>query len=419
MKPVPVAAQRVELPSHSAAETIESHGCSIVLRRVQGPDARELFLHCRPPVRTVEPGRQAEAIYRALLGVIGAEGASFASVTSEMVFLRKLGTSIEPIRAARQRVLATQGGTAHAPATTEIEQPPLDAGAWLEVSLQAVLPNGGRLRPGRVVVAPPCNCAECARAHAVRFDVGKETRFLASGLCGPGENAYEQAHAMFGHAEDLLRRAGMEFSDVVRTWIHLRDMDRDYASLNRARREFFASRGIDPVPASTGIGGGVAGAAHDLSLGLYALKSDHPLRRTVMTSPTLNEAGEYGADFVRGMRVEEANKIALHVSGTASIDEQGRTAHVGALEAQADRMLLNISALLAGQGAGFGDVVHAITYVKDPGDAERVRARLRAAGFESFPHALVVAPICRPELLCETEVLAVLPKSSPASPDDA
>jgi hypothetical protein len=39
-----------------------------------------------------------------------------------------------------------------------------------------------------------------------------------------------------------------------------------------------------------------------------------------------------------------------------------------------------------------------------------VRARLRAAGFAGFPHAMVEAPICRPELLCETEALAVLPK---------
>ena len=129
--------------------------------------------------------------------------------------------------------------------------------------------------------------------------------------------------------------------------------------------------------------------------------------RTVMTSPTLNEAAQYGADFVRGMKVVEANKIALHVSGTASIDEQGRTAHVGDLEAQADRMFVNIAALLAGQGAGFGDVVSAITYLKHPADAARLRERIRAAGFEGFPHALVEAPICRPDLLCETEALAV------------
>jgi enamine deaminase RidA (YjgF/YER057c/UK114 family) len=214
---------------------------------------------------------------------------------------------------------------------------------------------------------------------------------------------------MFGLAEDLLRRAGMEFRDVVRTWIHMRDIDRDYADLNRARREFFRSRGIDPVPASTGIGGGPVPETHRLCLGLYAVKAGRPPLRTVMTSPTLNEAGEYGADFVRGMRVEEANKVALHVSGTASIDEHGCTAHVGDFAAQADRMLVNIAALLQRQGASFRDVVSAITYLKHPGDAPRLREKLRAAGFEGFPHALVAAPICRSDLLCETEALAVLP----------
>jgi enamine deaminase RidA (YjgF/YER057c/UK114 family) len=198
----------------------------------------------------------------------------------------------------------------------------------------------------------------------------------------------------------------------VRAWIHLRDIDRDYAELNRARRDFFAARGIDPAPASTGIGGAPVMAGHDLCLGVYAVvdADRRPPARVVMTSPTLNEAAQYGADFVRGMRVEEANRVSLYVSGTASIDEQGRTAHVGDLDAQADRMLLNIAALLQRQGATFGDVVHAITYLKHASDAQPLRRGLHAAGFEGFPHALVVAPVCRPELLCETEVIAVLRK---------
>ena len=241
--------------------------------------------------------------------------------------------------------------------------------------------------------------------------MGEETRFHAAGLCGPGENAYEQTLGMFSLAEDLLRQAGMEFRDVVRTWIHLRHIDRDYGDLNRARRAFFAARGIDPVPASTGIGGGPVSEAHDLCLGVYAVKAGRPPTvRTVMTSRTLNEAVEYGADFVRGMKVVETNKVALHVSGTASIDEHGRTAHPGDFEAQADRMLVNIAALLGGQGANFGDVVSAITYLKHPADAGRLRDKLHEAGFAGFPHALVAAPICRPDLLCETEVLAVVVK---------
>jgi enamine deaminase RidA (YjgF/YER057c/UK114 family) len=295
---------------------------------------------------------------------------------------------------------------------TEIGQPPLNEQSRLEVMAQAIVPHDATLHAERIEASPTCGCAECVRAHGLRIRLAGETRFHAGALCGAGESAYDQTLAMFGAAEALLQQADMAFSDVVRTWIYLREMERDYADLNRARREFFEARGIEPVPASTGIGGGPVSDRHDLCLGLYAVKANHPPLRTVMTSPTLNEAPQYGADFVRGMKMAEANKVALHVSGTASIDEAGRTAHPGDFDAQAERMLVNIAALLEGQGARFGDIVSAISYLKRPEDAARLRASLRAAGFEGFPHALVVAPICRPDLLCETEALAVLPASS-------
>jgi enamine deaminase RidA (YjgF/YER057c/UK114 family) len=382
-----------------------------LLRRVDGPAATEIFLHCQPPADVADPGRQALATYRAIQSVLEAEGGSFGYAVAETIFLRDLRASIAPVRAARRRVLATCDAAEHRPATLEIEQPPVDERAWLEVSVQAVLPNGSSLRMEPVAAAPASTAAASAGAHGLHVEVGHERRLYAAGLCAAGDGALAQTLGVFDLAESLLRQAGMEFRDVVRTWIHLRHLDRDYAALNRARREFFAARGIDPVPASTGIGGGHSSAPHDLSLGFCAMKSERPLVRTAMTSPTLNEASEYGADFVRGMRVEEANKGALHVSGTASIDEHGHSVHPGDVEAQADRMLLNIAALLERQGARYEDVVQAVTYLKHPADAARVRARLRAAGFTGFPHAMVEAPICRPELLCETEALAVLPRS--------
>lgn len=403
------------MPSHPAAETIETHGCSIVLRRVEGPVARELFLGCQPPAAAADAGQQTEAAYRAILDVLEAEGGSFGSVVSETLFLRSLRADLDPVRATRQQVLAACAAWPHQPATTEIEQPPLHERACLEISVQAVLPIEPPLRIDTFEARPACGCAECARSRGLRVHVGEEARLYASGLYGRGKGAYDQTLAMFAGAEDLLRQAGMEFRDVVRTWIHLRDMDRDYAELNRARRAFLAARGIDPAPASTGIGGGPAPEGHDLCLGFYAVQAQGaPTARAVMQAPTLNEAPAYGSDFSRGIRVVETNKIALHVSGTASIDEAGRTAHPGDFDAQADRMLVNVAALLERQGATFGDVVSAITYLKRPADAQRLRDRLRKAGFEGFPNALVAAPICRPELLCEVEALAVLPRPAPA-----
>jgi enamine deaminase RidA (YjgF/YER057c/UK114 family) len=394
---------------------IEAHGCSIVLRRVEGPEARELFFLCQPPAEPVDAEAQAGAIYRAVGSVLEAEGGGFGSVVSETVFLRHLRRDLARVRAARRRVLGEGDAPSHRPATTEIEQPPLNERARLEVSVQAVLARGPRLPMDTFDARTTCGCVECARMHGLRVRIGGEARLHAAALYGAGADAYEQALAVFGVAEELLARAGMAFRDVARTWIHLREVDRDYAALNRARREFFGARAIDPPPASTGIGGSPVPDAHALCLGIYAVRAEPAPERGVISAPTLNEAWLYGSDFTRGMRMVEANKVALHVSGTASIDEAGRTAHPGDFERQVDRMLSNVAALLDGQGASFADVVSAVTYLKRPSDATRLREKLHEAGYEGFPNALVVAPICRPELLCETEALAVLQRGTSRS----
>jgi enamine deaminase RidA (YjgF/YER057c/UK114 family) len=144
-------------------------------------------------------------------------------------------------------------------------------------------------------------------------------------------------------------------------------------------------------------------------MSLYAVKSPRPLDVTLMSTPTLNEAWTYGADFSRGLRLVDANRVVLYVSGTASIDEAGQSVHVGDFEAQAGRMLHNIATLLAAQGATFENVVSAVTYLKHPSDAPALRRILGSRRFDGFPCALVEAPLCRPELLCETEAVAILP----------
>lgn len=392
-------------------DDLEANQCSVTLRRVNGPLATELYFSCSPPSQPMDAGQQAEAIYRAVRQVLDAEGGDVESLVSETLFVRDMAANIEPVRAARRRTLACGGDNLAQSVVTEIEQPPLDESACVEVSVQAVISKAAPLQATTVSIASACGCTECASVDGLQLQVGDEVRLLAGGICGMGQTAYEQTRSMFELADRLLQQAGMEFNDVVRTWIYLRHMERDYGHLNRARREFFESRGVSPVPASTGIEGGAVSQQHDLCLSLYAVKGGRSATPTVMTSPTLNEAAEYGADFVRGIRMEESNRVSLHVSGTASIDEEGRTAHVGDFDAQADRMLVNIAALLERQGASFDDIVSAVSYLKHPEDANRLREKFIQAGFVGFPNVLVKADVCRPDLLCETEVLAVLPQS--------
>ncbi len=380
-----------------------------MLRRAGGPNALELFIKCQPKPDLCGVEQQAASIYRAIISALESKGASFNSVVYETIFLRDPASNLGAVRAARHSVLASASVASHQPATTEIEQAPLNEGAHLEVLVQAIIPNESSLLTESFKAETDCSCEECARMHGLRVHLGRQQRLYAGGLYGRGDDSYQQTHAMFSVAENLLQQAGMEFSDVMRTWIYFPEMERDYAGFNLARREFFEARGINPIPASTGIGAGLVAEAHDLCLGIYAARGDESPVRTVMTTPTLNEAPVYGSDFSRGMRVDESNRVSLHISGTASLDETGATVHVGDIDAQIDRMLVNVAALLEGQGASFKDVVSAITYLKHPEHAEILRQKFQDAGYIGFPSVLVEAEVCRPELLCETEALAILP----------
>jgi len=394
----------------SLTEEIKGSESLITLRRVDGPEAMELFFSCQPIGLPLDAGEQAEAMYCAIRDLLISEGGGLGSIVSEIIFMRDVKNDMAAVRKVRQNILAASDDHSIESALTEVEQPPLDESASLEITIQAILPYTSLFQKKQVHATSGCPCSECADAQGIRIEIEGEARLLTGGLCGAGKDAYEQTHSMFELAEKLLHEAGMEFSDVARTWIYLREMERDYGHLNLARREFFESRGISPVPASTGIEGGMVSDQHDLCLGIYAVKSGKQLIRTVMTSPTLNEAEEYGADFIRGMKLEEANKVALHISGTASIDEAGRTAHIDDFEAQVDRMIVNISALLEKQGANLGDIVSGISYLKDPANEKRLKEKFKQAGLEGFPNVFVKAEVCRPDLLCETEVLAVLPR---------
>jgi enamine deaminase RidA (YjgF/YER057c/UK114 family) len=389
---------------------------STFVRRVAGPEADELFFLCRPPCGTADVAAQTEAVYRAMLELLGCDGASVAAVASETLFVSDHRRDLEVILDTRRRVLEEGGFGPCRPVTACIEQAPLSEGAYLELSVLAVIPRRPQARfVSDIWCTPACECEACSRSSARLVHVGDQAHLHAGDICGCGENAFEEAYAMFCRAEDLLREAGMSFDDVVRTWIYLRHMDRDYAEFNRARREFFRSRSIDMKPASTAVGGVPCAHAHDFFMRLHAVKSQGQLDVEVMSAPTLNEAWVYGSDFSRGLKIVEANKIALYVSGTASVDEAGRTVHVGDVEAQAERMLVNISALLAAHGASFQNLVSAVTYLKNPSDAPLLRALFHEHGFEGFPFTLVEAPICRPELLCETEAVAVLRLPEPRS----
>jgi enamine deaminase RidA (YjgF/YER057c/UK114 family) len=387
--------------------TSPPHPCSTTARRFAGARADELSILCAP-AGTGGAEQQAEAAYRALMAALAAAGAAVTDLAAETLHLRDMRRDLASVLAARRRVLGVRGDTLP-PALSCAEQTPVD-GAALALAAVAVVPHARATWAVHDVSAPPrCGCAACAATSARVIRLGTQSILYSGGIHGAGADVLAQATAMFEAAEDVLASCDMSFRDVVRTWIYLRDIDRDYDALNRARRAFFERRGIDPRPASTGVQGGPCAAVHDVALAIQAVRASPPPAVAPMSTPALNEAWCYGADFSRGLRVRDTNRVTLHVSGTASIDEKGRTAHVGDPAAQVERMLHNIATLLAGQGASFADLQSGVVYLKRREDAPLLRAICRDHGFTGFPCAIVHAPLCRPELLCEAEAVAMLP----------
>jgi enamine deaminase RidA (YjgF/YER057c/UK114 family) len=226
----------------------------------------------------------------------------------------------------------------------------------------------------------------------------------------------EEAAAAIDAAEDLLAREGFSFRDVARTWFYLRDILDWYGPFNAVRNAAFRRMGLvgpgaeGQIPASTGI----EGRNHRggwCALDLLAMRPRNGARLEVkrLHSRKQNEATEYGSAFARALEVRLGDAKYVFVSGTASIDDRGRTVHVGDFESQARHTLEAVEALLEVAGGSLADVAQATAFLANPADGrsfERLLAKSRLAG---APLVTTVADVCRDDLLFELDATAVLP----------
>lgn len=140
-------------------------------------------------------------------------------------------------------------------------------------------------------------------------------------------------------------------------------------------------------------------------------------KSAIRNRAVLGEAYDYPkkVSFSRGMRVELDGSVMLVISGTASVDEHGRSVHVGDFDAQTRRTFSNIKGLLDSEGADWHDVVHTRCYLDDFRYYVRFN-EIRTAFYEAeklnpLPASTCVqARLCRPELLVEIEAMAIVPR---------
>lgn len=146
---------------------------------------------------------------------------------------------------------------------------------------------------------------------------------------------------------------------------------------------------------------------------------DRVIPRTAVEAPSvLNEAYDYAkpSSFTRGLRFDIGESSMILISGTASVDEAGNTAHVGDFRAQLWRTYRNITALLESEGATWHDLVRTTCYLRDIErdykDFNEVRnVFFTWLGLSPLPASTAIqARICREDLLVEIEAIAVVPR---------
>jgi len=138
-------------------------------------------------------------------------------------------------------------------------------------------------------------------------------------------------------------------------------------------------------------------------------------KRAITNHGVLNEAYAYAkpSSFSRGMRIDLNGVSILLISGTASIDEEGKSVHIGDVRAQCRRTFANITGLLASEGATWKDIVRTSCYLRDidrdyEAFNEERTAFFREQQLDPLPASTgIQAKLCRPELLVEIEAIAM------------
>jgi 2-iminobutanoate/2-iminopropanoate deaminase len=141
-----------------------------------------------------------------------------------------------------------------------------------------------------------------------------------------------------------------------------------------------------------------------------------PIEKQVVHAPqVINEAYDYQkpSSFSRALRLDFGGHKVLLISGTASVNEEGKTEHIGDFKAQLWRTYVNITNLLAAEGMTWHDVVRTTNYLRD---IERDYAdfnKIRTSFFEwmkldPLPASTgIQARLCWETLLVEIEVYAI------------
>jgi len=148
-------------------------------------------------------------------------------------------------------------------------------------------------------------------------------------------------------------------------------------------------------------------------------KKRPPIAKHIVHAPqVINEAYNYQkpSSFSRALRLDLGDYQVLLISGTASVNEQGKAEHIGDFRAQLWRTYRNITNLLAAEGMTWHDVVRTTNYLRDIerdyAEFNKIRTTFyQWMNLDPLPASTgIQARLCWETLLVEIEAWAICKK---------
>jgi enamine deaminase RidA (YjgF/YER057c/UK114 family) len=141
-----------------------------------------------------------------------------------------------------------------------------------------------------------------------------------------------------------------------------------------------------------------------------------PIEKFAVHAPNvINEAYDYKrpSSFSRALRLDFGDYKVLLISGTASVNEEGKPEHVGDFRAQQWRTYRNITNLLKAEDMTWHDVVRTTNYLRDIerdyAEFNKIRTSFyQWLGLDPLPASTgIQARLCWETLLVEIEAIAI------------
>ena len=246
------------------------------------------------------------------------------------------------------------------------------------------------------------------------FEVGHGNYRSLWGRLLPQHKApsYGQTTNVLDTLSAIMRDHGGTVRDnVMRTWFYVRDIDNNYQGMVDARREWFADEGMTRDThyiASTGIEGCAERVSDLVQTDYLAVLGLDKKQIEYMSALThLNPTHDYGVTFERATNVTYGDRRHYYISGTASINGEGKVVHVGNVIKQTQRTFENINALLEEYDATLSDMKMMVVYLRDSSDCPMVTEYLNEHMPPETAYIVVQGAVCRPTWLVEMDGIAV------------